>query len=103
MTCLGCLTHPALCRPGECPDYDGGEKGKRYILKMHSSMHGAEYKVYTDTSFPGGVRRNRSPQRETELAGVRAHATQKNRSEKEVKKNCLPSASTLDKQRFGAK
>ena len=26
----------------------------------------------------------------------------KNRSEKKVKKNCLPSASTLDKQRFGA-
>jgi hypothetical protein len=38
------------------------------------------------------------------LAGVRTPATPESRSEKEeVKKNCLPSASTLDRQRFGAK
>lgn len=54
---MSCLTHPALCRPGECPDYDGGEKGKGYIGSKQVSKHGKRCQGIDSSVFTGQSRK----------------------------------------------
>ncbi len=97
----GCLTHPALCKPGMCPDFRS--KGKANILsKIVSKKHGRRNQG-RESAIPRGEVREAEEEKgcfRPHLGGVDSQNSG-NRRER-ISENCPPDALTSDRQRFGA-
>ena len=97
MTCRGCLTHPALCKPGMCPDAGEGGRGRRKAFKVvtHTLPHGKERR---NGERQADVFSRRAPETEEEKRGQRREVlgrmgSQDIRYSGRIKKKILPTAS----------
>lgn len=102
MSCRGCLTHPALCRPWDCPDASASGRNGYILSKILTKYHGRRNK-----GPESAISREEVCEAEKEKGCFRAYLGRVDRKDSQnsrrISENCLPSASTLDRQRLNAK
>ena len=95
MTCLGCLTHPALCPGRRCPDYER----QTYILsKIVSKSHGNGYQSSESTIPRGEVRQAKSNERCKRLDLGRMDRKDSRNRRKRINENCPPTVAPEGEQ-----